>query len=598
MQRQIEQPDRHRPPAHDAKQLDEIAPEHRPDPLKDRAPVLGVIGKDHLAHRQQAVFGEKHVLGAAQPDPLGLEHLRLAGVFRGVGIGAHADIARRVGPGQQGAKALAQRRGQHRRGAGDHLAVAAVERDHLALAQHPPAGGGERARFQIEREVGRADDAGHPEPARDHRRVTGHAAAHRQHRLGHVHAANILGRGLAPHQHAGLVLGRHRLRRARGEHDPAGGGPRRGGDARADHVARAGAVNLAVQKLRERPGRHPQHRFVLRDDPVFRQRHGDAQVGARAARHAHGVEDVEPLVLDGELDLHLLAQPLAGELAIAHQIVPDLRQHALDRAPARVVFEIENIAVAILGGERVAALRLAHVAAPDLGRAGGGVDKLDHPRAGNTLAHAQRHLLHHEAKAGIGRRALCLAQQPCGSALPGARHRAQHLAKLLAHILGKRLVGLGFVGRQRAGERLGGGQPGGFELVGVGARHMHRVRLDEAQIQRVRRRLAVAEDKLGVQRFVHTDVEDRPRPAPVGIFRRGPHRQQRFGAEIGQHRVEIGHVAGRQPMHRTEIQHHRRRHRHVKPDQPLQAFGPPTMARRRDRRGGGDLGKAGDLGQA
>ena len=78
-----------------------------------------------------------------------------------------------------------------------------------------------------------ADDAGQAKPAGDHRGVAGHAAALGQHRLGRVHAADVLGRGLAAHQDAGFVLRRRRLGGAGGEHDLAGRRPGRGGDAAA-----------------------------------------------------------------------------------------------------------------------------------------------------------------------------------------------------------------------------------------------------------------------------------------------------------------------------------------------------------------------------
>ena len=52
------------------------------------------VGHDHLAHRDDAVGLEEHVLGAAQADALGAEIAGGAGIERGLGIGAHLHAAR------------------------------------------------------------------------------------------------------------------------------------------------------------------------------------------------------------------------------------------------------------------------------------------------------------------------------------------------------------------------------------------------------------------------------------------------------------------------------------------------------------------------
>src|SRR3546814_10480094 len=59
-----------------------------------RAPPLLVGGQDHLAHGDDALALEEHMLGAAQPDALGPELARRAGVGRGLGIGARSEERR------------------------------------------------------------------------------------------------------------------------------------------------------------------------------------------------------------------------------------------------------------------------------------------------------------------------------------------------------------------------------------------------------------------------------------------------------------------------------------------------------------------------
>ena len=63
---------------------------HRQDLGQRRAPALLVVGQDHLAHGDDAVAVEEHVLGAAKADALGAELARLGRVERRLGVGAHA----------------------------------------------------------------------------------------------------------------------------------------------------------------------------------------------------------------------------------------------------------------------------------------------------------------------------------------------------------------------------------------------------------------------------------------------------------------------------------------------------------------------------
>ena len=44
-----------------------------PELLERRLLLVGRVGQDHPAHDRQAVLGQEHVLGAAQPDALGPE---------------------------------------------------------------------------------------------------------------------------------------------------------------------------------------------------------------------------------------------------------------------------------------------------------------------------------------------------------------------------------------------------------------------------------------------------------------------------------------------------------------------------------------------
>ncbi len=87
VQRRIEQADRDRQAVHDAEQLVEVAALHRQD-LRERRAARGlVVAEDHLAHGEDALGLEEHVLGAAQADALGAEAARGLRVGRRVRVG-------------------------------------------------------------------------------------------------------------------------------------------------------------------------------------------------------------------------------------------------------------------------------------------------------------------------------------------------------------------------------------------------------------------------------------------------------------------------------------------------------------------------------
>ena len=101
VQRRIEGADGDREAVHGAEDADEVVALHGQQLAQRRAAVLLVVGQDHGAHVRQTVFGEEHVLGAAQSDAFGAERARLQGVARDVGVGANAHAAERLGPAHE-----------------------------------------------------------------------------------------------------------------------------------------------------------------------------------------------------------------------------------------------------------------------------------------------------------------------------------------------------------------------------------------------------------------------------------------------------------------------------------------------------------------
>ena len=200
VERRVEQPDGDREPLHGAEDGLEVGALHRQQLGQRALPAGRVLRDDHLAHGSQPLALEEHVLGAAEADAFGAEVPAAVRVGRRVGVDPHPELPHAVGPLHEPDEVAAELGGPQRGLAGEHLAGAAVHRDPVALAR---AAGRPRPRAPRARPPaapGAPTTQGLPMPARHDRRVRGHAAARREHGLGHHHAVEVLGRGLPPHQ--------------------------------------------------------------------------------------------------------------------------------------------------------------------------------------------------------------------------------------------------------------------------------------------------------------------------------------------------------------------------------------------------------------
>ena len=327
----------------------------------------------------------------------------------------------------------------------------------------------------------------------------------------------------------------------------------------------------------------------MADDLVIGQRYRNSQPRPRRTGDPDRIQHRKTSVLDGEFDLHFLAQPGAAGGPMTDQIGENFGGQIFQRWAARVADQVKGGGLA----QRVAALALAEVAPGDLRQASDGIDELDHPRARDAAAHALRHGLHHQPECGLGGRALGLAQQAGGGAFPGPGHRAQHVGQLARRVFGEGFLHLGGVAAQGVAQAFGRRlKP--LEHVGVEARDVNRIALHEAQIKRIRRRLAVGLHQPVVAGSVEADVEDGGRAAPIGVLGRRAHRDQRLGAEMGQNGGAIERLTGGDGAHRGGGQCHGLRHRQLDPDQPLQALGAPAVAGGGDAGGGGDFAEIGE----
>ncbi len=73
VQRRVQEPDRDRQAVHRLEDADEVLLLKRLELGQGGLAAGLVVGQDHLAHGDDALVAEEHVLGAAQADPLGAE---------------------------------------------------------------------------------------------------------------------------------------------------------------------------------------------------------------------------------------------------------------------------------------------------------------------------------------------------------------------------------------------------------------------------------------------------------------------------------------------------------------------------------------------
>ena len=121
VQRRIERPDHHRVSIHRFEQAGEIGTLHGQKLLQRLAARFFVARQNHGLHERQTIFGEEHVLGAAEPDTLGAELARDLRIAWNIRIGADAELAAElIGPAHELADVV----------------VAQIRFDGLRMAEH------------------------------------------------------------------------------------------------------------------------------------------------------------------------------------------------------------------------------------------------------------------------------------------------------------------------------------------------------------------------------------------------------------------------------------------------------------------------------
>ena len=321
MQRRIEGADGDRESVHGAEDADKVRALHGQEFLEGLAAVLLVIGENHGAHVRNFLLAEKHVLGAAEADAFGAEGAGLDGVARNVGIGTDFHGAVRVRPAHEFLQLrIVGRRLQSIELALDDAAGGAVERDPVAGFEHLTFDA-HFAGFFVHVDVAGTGHAALAHAARDHRGVTGHAAARGENALGDFHAVNIFRRGFGAHQDDGnLLAGPGFLDGFVGaEDDLTDGGAGRRGQTLGEHFDLLTLfVEARNQEVVQLIRLDPENGFFLLDQSFLHHLQGDANCRQPGTLAVAGLQHVELAVLDGELEvLHvfvMLFQP-GGDVA-------------------------------------------------------------------------------------------------------------------------------------------------------------------------------------------------------------------------------------------------------------------------------------------
>ena len=386
VQRRVKEADGHRQPAHRAEDALEVLPLHRQQLGQRRLALLDRLGDDHLAHRGDAVGFEKHMLRPAESDALRAEGDRLPRVLGRVGVGAYAQGALFVRPFHE--RLEVARNGRGRRGDLPDVDAArrAVDGQLVALADGL-AGDGEVLLLLVDEDVSAARHAAAAHTARDDGRVRRAAAAHGEDALGGVHALDVLGRGLQPHEDGFFAALGGRLGVGGGEANHARRGARRGGQPARSRLRgrkRLG-VELRVQQRVELLRLDLQQRLVGREQALGDEIDGDFQRGRGRALAVAGLEHIELAVFNRKL--HVLHIPVmlfqrGGDLGearihLGHHLAQ--RGNRLRRADA---------------GDHVLALRVHQKLAVETVFAGGRVARERHARAARFAHVAEHHRLH------------------------------------------------------------------------------------------------------------------------------------------------------------------------------------------------------------
>ena len=302
VERRIEQPDRHRHAGHRAEDALEVRLLHGENPLQGGAAAVGRVGEDHLPHHRQPLLDHEHVLGAAEADPLRAELARLGGILGRVGVRADGEPTKPVSPLEHRLEVLVDLRRHEGNLAEDHAARAPVDRQQIALRELMAVDVRD-AGLDVDGEPFAPGHAGLAHAACDDGGVRRHPSVRREHALRVQQPVDVVGSRLPADEDHRLARLAQLLRPAGVEDDPPRSRARRGVQARRDDLDRRLGIDHRMEQLVELRGIDPRHRLLPRDHALGHHVDGRLQRGRRGALRRARLEDVQPVVLDRELDV-------------------------------------------------------------------------------------------------------------------------------------------------------------------------------------------------------------------------------------------------------------------------------------------------------
>ena len=341
-----------------------------------------------------ALGAKEHVLGAAEADPFGAELAGAPGVLGGVGIGADAERARLVGPGEHRVERLADLGLDQRHVVAGHRPGAAVDRDPVPGPQDDLAAAADLALLGVDFQRRGAGHGGDAHAAGDQRRVRGLAALRGEDADRGVEAGDVVGLGEGAGEDHVAPLGGGLDRDRGGEDDLPLRRPGRGGDAGGDDLVGRVGVEGRVEQRVEGLGVDRHQRRVALQQALRHRVDGEPHRRLRRALRVARLQHVEAAFLDRELGvLHVAVVALQRA-----QDVEQLRVHL--RLPGS---QLADVARRPHPGDDVLALGVGQEVPGGLGRAGHLVAAEGDAGAGSVALVAEDHLLHvHRGAPAVG----------------------------------------------------------------------------------------------------------------------------------------------------------------------------------------------------
>ncbi len=268
MEGRIQQPDGDRQAVHGLEEILEVARLYLLEVLQGLGVDGGVVAQNQPAHERQAVLGEEHVLGPAQPDALGAEYTGVTGARAVVHVGPNAEPPGpdAVGPAEEGLHLGRRRRGLHGAGAHEDLAPVAVDGDDLTGSD--PAAVDDDAVF-VHEEGFHPDHRGDAPPARHDGCVAGQSTAPGHQSGRGLHSQDILGSGLRADEDGHLAVLGGVDGRVGAEGETARRRSGRSGDPGAEQFEPGCPFEMSVEEVGHVGGRDRGHR-VQRSEPGVR----------------------------------------------------------------------------------------------------------------------------------------------------------------------------------------------------------------------------------------------------------------------------------------------------------------------------------------